>query len=275
MAACTTRLLTEWRGSGDPRARSVPGPRRLSAVGAPALSRSPRPIRASPPTIRRFASDQFDSPVWYPLYIIGDNFVEGWTTVRITGNGIDELRAHRRLQHPQDLITQEYPPGDYQVTVANGELASQAKAFVFSDSDGQARAAGGVERHLRWGITWRSSARRVRERGAEAGHRPSSAHRSKGARVARHPRPGDRGPVRPLAGPRGGRAPRAADRKLNPSRRRRRHRPRRRRGQPALARGGHRLRSSPVNFTEFLGSPGSSTTARRSPPALQALRPAR
>ncbi len=94
------------------------------------LRRTGAHARSEPASDRpALASDQFDSPVWYPIYVIGDNFVEGWTTVRITGNGIDELAPIDACNIRRILITQEYPPGDYQVTVSNGELASPAMAL--------------------------------------------------------------------------------------------------------------------------------------------------
>lgn len=119
-----TRLLTEWR------VQEILGRDPYRVLGDCPLwgtcaEPEPTPDPDLPPTIRRFASDQFDSPVWYPIYVIGDNFVEGWTTVRITGNGIDELAPIDACNIRRILINQEYPPGDYQVTVSNGELASQ------------------------------------------------------------------------------------------------------------------------------------------------------
>ncbi|WP_437828841.1 protein-glutamine glutaminase family protein [Sorangium sp. So ce1153] len=84
---------------------------------------------SSPPTISRFASDR-DVVVWYPLYVIGDNFVEGLTTVRIVGNGIDALAPISRINKRRILIEEPYPSGVYQVTASNGAHASQTMTLT-------------------------------------------------------------------------------------------------------------------------------------------------
>jgi hypothetical protein len=63
-------------------------------------------------------------PVWFPIYVIGDNFVPGLTTVRIAGNGVDELAPLSKIEKRVILIEELYPPGVYQVTVSNGAHAS-------------------------------------------------------------------------------------------------------------------------------------------------------
>ncbi|MGK4008263.1 protein-glutamine glutaminase family protein [Sorangium sp. So ce1036] len=84
----------------------------------------PAPDPSLPPTVRRFASDRTDMPVWFPIYVIGDNFVPGLTTVRIAGNGVDELAPISKIEKRVILIEEFYPPGVYQVTVSNGAHAS-------------------------------------------------------------------------------------------------------------------------------------------------------
>ncbi|WP_437957578.1 protein-glutamine glutaminase family protein [Sorangium sp. So ce119] len=83
-----------------------------------------------PPTIARFASDRTDMPAWYPIYVIGDNFVEGLTTVRITGPGVDELAPISAINKRRILIETLYPAGDYQVTASNGAHASQTVSLT-------------------------------------------------------------------------------------------------------------------------------------------------
>ncbi|WP_437647497.1 protein-glutamine glutaminase family protein [Sorangium sp. So ce362] len=84
----------------------------------------PAPDPNLPPTIQRFASDRTDFPVWYPIYVIGDNFVEGLTTVRITGPEFDVLAPISKINKRRILIEESYPSGVYQVTVSNGAHAS-------------------------------------------------------------------------------------------------------------------------------------------------------
>lgn len=90
----------------------------------------PAPDPNLPPIIQRFASDRTDMPVWYPIYVIGDNFVPGLTTVRITGNGIDELAPISEINKRRILIEEEYPFGVYQVTASNGAHASQTMSLT-------------------------------------------------------------------------------------------------------------------------------------------------
>ncbi|XXX77450.1 protein-glutamine glutaminase family protein [Sorangium sp. So ce134] len=91
----------------------------------------PAPNPNLPPTISRFASDRTDMPVWYPIYVIGDNFVPGLTTVRITGSGIDQLAPISQINKRRILIDEEqYPPGVYQVTASNGAHTSQAVSLT-------------------------------------------------------------------------------------------------------------------------------------------------
>lgn len=123
--AMYTRLVTEWQVQellGRDPYRSLGDCPPWVTCAEP----EPTPDPDLPPTIRRFASDQFSSDVIFPLYVIGDNFVEGSTTVRITGNGIDELAPIDACNIRRILITSPYPPGVYQVTASTGELASQA-----------------------------------------------------------------------------------------------------------------------------------------------------
>jgi hypothetical protein len=65
-----------------------------------------------------------DIPLLSPIYVVGSNFVEGLTTVRITGAGVDELAPIDECNMHRILITKIYDPGDYQVTTFNGALAS-------------------------------------------------------------------------------------------------------------------------------------------------------
>ncbi|WP_437477112.1 protein-glutamine glutaminase family protein [Sorangium sp. So ce1014] len=89
----------------------------------------PAPDPNLPPTIRGFASDR-DLLVWYPIHVIGDNFVEGLTTVRITGNGIDALAPISKINKRRILIEESYPSGVYQVTASNGAHASQTVSLT-------------------------------------------------------------------------------------------------------------------------------------------------
>ncbi|XYH99436.1 protein-glutamine glutaminase family protein [Sorangium sp. So ce1128] len=90
----------------------------------------PTPDPSLPPTIRHFRSDRLDAPLSIPIYVIGDNFVEGVTTVRITGNGINELAPIDDITMRSILLGAAYDPGDYQVTVYNGALASQTVSIT-------------------------------------------------------------------------------------------------------------------------------------------------
>jgi len=121
-----TRLATEWR------VQEILGrdPTRVLGDCPPWLSCAvPEPVAdpTQPPSIRRFASDQFVTEVFAPIiYIIGDNFVSGVTTVRIQGNGIDELAPIDQINRLRILVIQDYPPGTYAVTAANGTHVSDA-----------------------------------------------------------------------------------------------------------------------------------------------------
>lgn len=118
------RLQTEWR------VQEILGrdPNRVLGDCPPWLScAAPEPLAdpTQPPRIRRFASDQFVADVYSPVvYIIGDNFVPGLTTVRFQGNGIDELVPIEKINRLRILVIRGYPPGAYLVTAANGTLAS-------------------------------------------------------------------------------------------------------------------------------------------------------
>ena len=114
------RLQVEWR------VQEILGrdPTRVLGNCPPWLSCAvPEPV-ADPtqaPRIRRFASDQFVTEVFAPIiYIIGDNFVPDVTTVRIQGNGIDELAPIDQINRLRILMVQDYPSGSYRVTAANG-----------------------------------------------------------------------------------------------------------------------------------------------------------
>ncbi|AUX40488.1 hypothetical protein SOCE26_018890 [Sorangium cellulosum] len=117
------RLMTEWR------VQEILGrdPYRVLGDCPPwedGCAPEPTPNPNLPPVVRGFASDQYGTPVWVPIYVIGDNFVEGLTTVHITGDGVDELAPIDAINMRSILIYKEYPLGDYQVTVYNGALAS-------------------------------------------------------------------------------------------------------------------------------------------------------
>ncbi|MGK3966368.1 protein-glutamine glutaminase family protein [Sorangium sp. So ce118] len=90
----------------------------------------PAPNPNQPPIIQRFASDRTDMPVWYPIYVIGDNFVPGLTTVRITGSGIDALAPISQINKRRILIEESYPSGVYQVTASNGAHTSQTMSLT-------------------------------------------------------------------------------------------------------------------------------------------------
>ncbi|WP_438027251.1 protein-glutamine glutaminase family protein [Sorangium sp. So ce233] len=120
------RLTTEW-GLQEILGRD---PYRLLGDCPPWLpcaEPEPTPDPDRPPTIRTFRSHRMDIiPLWSPIYVVGSNFVEGLTTVRITGAGVDELAPIDDLNMHRILITKVYDPGDYQVTAYNGAHASQA-----------------------------------------------------------------------------------------------------------------------------------------------------
>ncbi|WP_437781725.1 protein-glutamine glutaminase family protein [Sorangium sp. So ce1097] len=78
-----------------------------------------------PPTIRGFRSERLDESLLTPIYIVGDNFIEGVTTVRITGAGVDELAPLDEVNMRRIAIYKFYDLGDYQVTAYNGAHASQ------------------------------------------------------------------------------------------------------------------------------------------------------
>ncbi|WP_437953600.1 protein-glutamine glutaminase family protein [Sorangium sp. So ce296] len=92
----------------------------------------PAPNPNLPPSILRFASDRTDMPVWYPIYVIGDNFVPGLTTVRITGNGIDVIAPISQINKRRILIEEEYPFGVYEVTASNGAHTSQPVSLTIA-----------------------------------------------------------------------------------------------------------------------------------------------
>ncbi|WP_437679091.1 protein-glutamine glutaminase family protein [Sorangium sp. So ce131] len=123
------RLVTEWRVQEllgrDPYRVLGPCP-----PWEDDCEPEPTPDPNLPPVLRRFASDQYDSPVWAPIYVIGDNFVEGVTTVRITGDGVDELAVIADINLRRIVINTIYPFGDYVVTAYNGALASQTMALT-------------------------------------------------------------------------------------------------------------------------------------------------
>ena len=77
------------------------------------------------PSIRYIAADQFDNPICIPpIYIVGDNFIPGLTTVHVVGDGIDELTEITDCNLRRIRLDTEYPPGTYQVTAANGDYTS-------------------------------------------------------------------------------------------------------------------------------------------------------
>ncbi|MET0388697.1 MAG: protein-glutamine glutaminase family protein [Polyangiales bacterium] len=87
------------------------------------------PSRA--PRIRRFLSEQgYDDYVGGPVFVIGDNFVPGVTTLHVSGEAFDaELPIIngnlRRLYAEPD-----YPAGTYYVTAANGAWVSEPALWV-------------------------------------------------------------------------------------------------------------------------------------------------
>jgi len=85
---------------------------------------TPDPDRA--PTIRTFASEEFETDVYAPLYIIGDNFVPGVTSVHIVGPTVDELPVIDAINRLRILVKRAYPAGTYQVTATNGTHVGNA-----------------------------------------------------------------------------------------------------------------------------------------------------
>ncbi|WP_437736164.1 protein-glutamine glutaminase family protein [Sorangium sp. So ce1335] len=123
------RLITEWRVQellGRDPYRSLGDCPPWVTTCPPEPASDPN----QPPTIQRFASDKTDMPVWYPIYVIGDNFVPGLTTVRMTGPGVDELAPISAINKRRILIETMYPSGVYQVTASNGAHASQAMSLT-------------------------------------------------------------------------------------------------------------------------------------------------
>ncbi|XXX80667.1 protein-glutamine glutaminase family protein [Sorangium sp. So ce134] len=129
-AGIAMRLATEW-GLQEILGRD---PYRLLGDCPPWLpcaEPEPTPDPNRPPAIRTFRSDRMDEiPLWSPIYVVGSNFVEGLTTVRITGAGVDELAPIDECNMHRILITKVYDPGDYQVTAFNGALASPTVAMT-------------------------------------------------------------------------------------------------------------------------------------------------
>lgn len=93
----------------------------------------PTPDENRPPTIRHFRTDRLESEVFFPIYVIGDNFVEGVTTVRVTGNGVDEIALIDSSTMRSILLASWYDPGEYQVTAANGAHVSQPVVMKISE----------------------------------------------------------------------------------------------------------------------------------------------
>ncbi|WP_437575335.1 protein-glutamine glutaminase family protein [Sorangium sp. So ce887] len=93
----------------------------------------PTPDVHRPPTIRHFRTDRLESSVFFPIYVIGDNFVEGVTTVRVTGNGVDESVPIESYTLRSLLLAYGYDPGEYQVTAANGAHVSQPVVMTISE----------------------------------------------------------------------------------------------------------------------------------------------
>ncbi len=81
-----------------------------------------------PPTLRSITSNN----VWWmqpgvgeSIYVLGNNFIDGLTTVRVTGNGIDELVPTAKTLLRRLILPTGYAAGEYAVTAYNGALASE------------------------------------------------------------------------------------------------------------------------------------------------------
>jgi hypothetical protein len=83
-----------------------------------------------PPTVTRLASDQFTDFLTIPLFILGDNFIPGVTSVRIVGDSRDEYAEIGSINLRSIRLDDEYlssrgfEAGTYQLFVANGELSA-------------------------------------------------------------------------------------------------------------------------------------------------------
>ncbi|HEX6239740.1 MAG TPA: protein-glutamine glutaminase family protein [Polyangiales bacterium] len=87
------------------------------------------------PVVYRFATDQYSAALFYPLYIVGDNFIPALTRVRIVGVGLDEYAEIESLNMRSILLSSSYldtrgfTPGRYWVYVENGEFVSEGLAL--------------------------------------------------------------------------------------------------------------------------------------------------
>jgi hypothetical protein len=64
-----------------------------------------------------------------PIYVIGSAFVSGLTIVHIVGNVLDQCSIIDHVTTRSMLIHEEYPSGEYRVTVFNGTLPSKTLAL--------------------------------------------------------------------------------------------------------------------------------------------------
>ena len=129
------RLDVEWRlqkvlGRDPDRLLGDCPPWRACATPEPAAD----PDRA--PHIRELLPDEFSSVI-YPetplLYISGDNFVPGVTSVHIVGPGGDELAPIADIKRLRILINEGHPAGTYQVTAANGAHVGNTATLVIQE----------------------------------------------------------------------------------------------------------------------------------------------
>jgi len=129
-----TRLTTEWS------VQEVLGRDPTRVLGdcppwLPCATPEPAPDQSRPPSIRRFAPDQFSKEIYdgSVIYIIGDNFVPGVTTVRLHGAGIDVNAPIDQINRLRILLgapMTTYPVGTYEVTAANGSHVSDVAKLV-------------------------------------------------------------------------------------------------------------------------------------------------
>ena len=79
-----------------------------------------------PPTLEQVARSVWDPELWagLPIYVVGNNFIPGVTTVHITGSGIDRFATLQGTLLRRTIIIDEYPAGAYEITAYKGERAS-------------------------------------------------------------------------------------------------------------------------------------------------------
>jgi len=123
------RLIAEWR------VQELLGRDPARVLGdcppwLPCATPEPTPDPSRAPQIRRFASDEFTDEVFAPIYVIGDNFVPGLTTVHVTGNGVDEAAPIGAINRLRVVLSTAYPMGTYRVTAANGDKVSNEATLI-------------------------------------------------------------------------------------------------------------------------------------------------